>query len=294
MSDARRVIAALETLGARKLDGSARGSGLNAVWAIRVGVHPAILKTYSSRRSPVQTVLNDLGHRLSGRTGYTARARQETERRNLLLWQQAGFDVPGLLPLPEALEFPLPVLCMEYVEGPTLSAFLADAAVPPERKEQVFVRFLSQWGERLGRAERERQPRLVQEHGTLEHVLVSADRLVTFDLEVSFTRAARVRDCIDAEICGYLRSLLKRQAPAVGARLLELLVRNYPHRHHLDSVYADLFRSPRPVSRLVHALDRRFLRKAGNVDKYRAAERLDEALQARQDRSPAGVRSREN
>ena len=116
---------------------------------------------------------------------------------------------------------------------------------------------------------------------------------MTFDLEVSFTRAAHVRDCIDSEICGYLRSLLKRQAPAVAARCMELVVQKYPHRHHLEAVYADLFSSPHPVSRLIHALDRRFLRKAGNIDKYRAAGMLNEALQARQDRSRPGIRTQD-
>jgi hypothetical protein len=278
MSRAHAILKALERCQAERIDGSSRGSGLNAVWKIRVDGRPVILKTYSSRRAPFQSCLNNVGHLLSGRTPYTARARQRTERWNLLLWRQHGFDVPALLPCLPLEKLPIPHLCMEYIEGRTLSAYLADDRIPAAERDETFDRFLATWGSRHSRADRLSEPRLLQEHGTLDHVLVSGRRLATFDLEVSFRGGRRVRSCISGEISGYLRSLLKQQSPETSQRLLAMLVRRYPHRSYLEEVCTELLRNGNPLFRLLHALERRCRGKPGAIHKYNAAAALLRAL----------------
>jgi hypothetical protein len=53
----------------------------------------------------------------------------------------------------------------------------------------------------------EQEPRLLHEHGSFRHVFVSSERLVTFDLEISWVRRGRTRYLVGREIAAFLRSL---------------------------------------------------------------------------------------
>ena len=273
-----RLLERLRPWQAARLDGSARGSGLNAVWKIRGPDGPAILKTYSSRRNPWQTLLTQINHRLGGRTAYTARGRRQTEEAVLALWEESGFDVPRRLPDPDGLYLDLPHLCLEYVEGELLSRYLADESVPPAERDAVFVRFLKIWSARHALAEERGDARLIQEHGTFEHVMRAGDRLVTFDLEVAYRRGRPVRACIVDELCGYLRSLFRLLPGPLAQHYLALVVREYPRRDYLEEVPRRLLRNPNPLARVVHFLDRRLRRKAGAWHKYRVAKLLMDEL----------------
>lgn len=275
-----QLAALLAPLAPRLLDASARGPGWNSIWSLSQNGNTVILKVYGRRRARFREWTTDLSQRLGGRTGYTARARHATEARCLRLWREAGFDVPALLepgafPLPP---LPAPFLLMEYVPGPTLAAFLADpqtAAGPKEARLRAFAAALSA---RHAAALAGREPALLQEHPGLEHVLVSGPRLVTFDLETAYTSPAGVADAVSAEIAGTVRSLFKA-LPGAGARhCLGAFIQGYPDRARLERVAADLFENPSPARRLLHALDRRLLRKPGRFDKFAAARLLREAL----------------
>ncbi|MBP7568674.1 MAG: hypothetical protein KBA95_01310 [Acidobacteria bacterium] len=266
---------------AERLDGSARGSGLNAVWKIRTPAGPAILKTFASRRNPAQTFLTEVNHRLGGLTSFTARGRRHTEAATLALWREAGLDVPRLLDDPPGLDLALPHLCMEFVDGVLLSRRLADEGRPLAERDAVLVRFLRIWADRHALADARRDPRLIQEHGSFEHVMVAGDRLVTFDLEVSFRRRLDVRACIVAEIGGYLRSLYRLLPAPLAGHFLGLAAREYPRREYLEEVPRRLLRNPNPVLRAVHFLDRRLLRKPGQWHKFRVAELLMSELNMR-------------
>jgi hypothetical protein len=249
--------ASLAPFAPRRLDVSRRGSGLNAVWRITLDGAPAVLKTYDTRRGPVRTALTALEHRLSGRTPYAAAARQRTERDGLRLWRDAGFDVPALHETPLPVRLPVPHLCMEWLPGPTLPAFLTDAAQPDSAREDALRRFAPAWAARHALALERDEPRLLQEHATLDHVLVSGERLVTFDLEVAFRPGAHVPALIAREICGYLRSILRRLPAAPGIRAFEVLVAAYPQRDILDTAWREILANPRPAARLLHAIERR-------------------------------------
>lgn len=269
----------LQSAGATQLDASGRGTGLNAVWRIMRGDEPAILKTYSRRRSAVQTALTNVGNRISGRTSYTAAGRRETEHENLALWAAEGFDVPAIRSVPSGLQMPLPHLCMEFVEGPTMSCFLGDASVPEAMRDAALARFARGWAVRHERAERSGDARLLQEHGSFDHILVAGDRLVTFDLEASYRRGSRIGACIAGEVCGYVRSLFRRLDPAEAKRCLRVLVRAYPDPDRLAAVYRELFASPSPAARVINWIDRRWLRKPGTMHKFAAAQALQSALE---------------
>ena len=261
-----------------QLDASRRGSGLNAVWKLRLPDGPAILKTFSARRTPWQTLLTHVGNRLGGRTSYTARGRQLTETTNLSLWRDAGLDVPHLLPPPPGLNLPLPLVCMEFLAGVTLASYLADETIPLPDRNAVLVRFLSAWAARHALADERQDPRLVQEHGSFEHVMWTGTRLVTFDLEVSFLPHRPLRPCLVDEICGYLRSLFRLLPDPLARHFFELVVQQYPRPDFLMEIPRRLLHNPDPFARLLHAFDRRWLRKPGKWNKYRIAELLQSRM----------------
>ena len=261
-----------------RLDGSLRGSGLNAVWKIRLPDGPAILKTFSARRSHGRTFWTNVANRLGGRTSYTARGRHRTETASLALWKEAGLDVPRLLPCPPAMRLCLPHFCMEFLDGELLSRHLANENVSGADRDDTFVRFLRIWAARHALAVKRQDSRLIQEHGSFEHVMKVDDRLVTFDLEVAFRRRRSVRACLVQEICGYLRSLFRLLPDPLARHFFELAVKEYPRRDYLREVPRHLFRNPNPISRIVHGFDRRLLRKPGKWHKYRVAELLETEL----------------
>jgi hypothetical protein len=276
-----QLAALLAPFAPRLLDASARGSGWNSVWLLAWNERSYVLKIYGRRRTRLREWMTHLSQRLTGKTGYTANARRETERRCLTLWRDAGFDVPRIdcapVPLPP---LPVPFLLMEYLPGPLLGSFLADPDGRPEEKKRLFLRFLGDWGKRHAAALARSEPALLQEHPGLDHLLVSGTRLATFDLEVAYTSRSRVAESVSAEIAGLVRSLFKVLPEQEAGRYLGLMAKSYPDRSRLARVHTDLFNSPSPAVRPIHALDRRLFRKPGSLDKYGAAERLRAALAA--------------
>ncbi len=263
----------------RLMDASARGAGWNSVWQIEIKGASRVLKVYGRRRGILREWMTDLAQRLGGRTPYTAAARRETETRCLRLWREAGFDVPGLVdPPPDFPKLPAPFLLMEYIPGASLANALGDPAMAEKERTALWRRCAAAWGARHAAALTRREPALLQEHPALDHVLVSGNRLVTFDLEVTYTDDGNVPDRIAAELAGLVRSLFKSLPPAEARRLLREWVSAYPTRARLEAVYPALFANASPMRRLFHALDRIFLRKAGGMDKYAAARLLREAL----------------
>jgi len=184
-----------EVPGGRLLKGGGRDGRSNSVW--RVG--DAVLKLYRRRRSWPREVAGEAAawffHR---KRGVSVGVRHETERRSLALWRRHGFDVPATLdrPLPEGVA--PPALWMEFCDGPLLYD-----AVSPARLE----RLATEMGRRHGVALETREPLLVHEKGTLKHVFVVGDRLVTFDFEQGFRPSFPMLEAMAEEVAGYLRSL---------------------------------------------------------------------------------------
>ncbi|MBM4148767.1 MAG: hypothetical protein FJ224_06960 [Lentisphaerae bacterium] len=271
----------------RRIDGSARGSGLNATWKITVDGAPAILKTYDTRRSALQTVLTDIGNRLSGLTSYSADSRAQIERQNLNMWRMAGFQTPAIMDVFFPIPPPVPCLAMEFVDAPLLLDVLSDKKAPLADRQAVLARFIPEWAKRHDEAVRRREPRLVQEHATFAHVFVCENRFVSFDLEVSFVRSGDVAGLVAREVIGYLRSLVKRVPYEESDSWLELLVREYPKRELLERGVRDLLAHPLALRRRINEIDRKFLKRGSSFTKYSAASRLAKALM---DHPPAGPR----
>ncbi|MBN1674051.1 MAG: hypothetical protein JXR37_23575 [Kiritimatiellae bacterium] len=279
MKNTEQIRQFLERVSAVPVSVSEGGTGLNGVWTVEVGGKRVILKVYSRRRSLLRAVLCDIGYRLRGLTSFSASGRCRAERMNLEAWRRAGFETPRIIetPLPEPL--PPNCLCLEFIDGPLLSSFLLDAAVPARDRKRVFRRFAEQWARRHVRAEQTGDGRLIHERSTFDHVFLCGDRFVTFDLEAAYVRVGNMRAVIAREICGYLRSVLKRCSEEQIGTFLDWLVDVYPNRAYLAYIHTALYRNPSLPARLVHGTDRalRRLRKQ-KMPKFEVAQRLRAAL----------------
>jgi len=230
----------IDLQGAEVLAFSRRGGGEHRVLKIEHRGEPAVLKVFGLKRSRLGTVLRQFGSRvILGKSSITARGRQATERGTLELWRREGFDVPALLDLTVPEAGMRPYLAMEFVPGPTLARALAGREVDLERKRELITTFAGVWSRRHDRALELREPRLIFEHPTFDHVIVSSDRLVHFDFEIVITRRWGLEDLVGREIAGFLRSLFK-SAGANFPHLLDVLVNAYAGRRRLEGVRDDI------------------------------------------------------
>jgi len=179
-----------------------------------------VLKLYRRRQGRLGEFLAGLSQRfVEKKRGVTAAERRATEALMLALWTAHGFDVPRLLDGPSLRGLGPHVLWMEHCPGPTLAAVLADDARPWDERCALLERVAGDQGRRHAAAVEARDPRLLQEHATLNHVLVCGERLVTFDLEGGFLGTVDPTEALSLELAGTLRSLEK----ATGERFDEAL-----------------------------------------------------------------------
>jgi tRNA A-37 threonylcarbamoyl transferase component Bud32 len=168
-----------------------------------------------------------------------AAARCATEKELLSLWRNEGFAVPQWMddPLPAGVS--PPALWMEYCPGPTLDAVVRDESVPLARKRKLLQQAGHLFAQRQRRAMERNDPRLIQEHATTKHLIVQAQRLVTFDLENTFAPGVSLPEAMAQELAGLLRPLLRRAGPEAGA-FLAAFVEGYgdPERLRLIAQHA--------------------------------------------------------
>jgi hypothetical protein len=196
---------------------SARGDGRHLVLKVELGGRPAVVKLYGRKRDWLRDWLRDVGQRLLvGKSGMTPAARCRTERETLALWRAHGFDVPAALDLPLPPEVPPLRLVSEWIEGRLLQVPIRDPDVPLAEKQRLVARLAAEWGRRHELALRLREPRLLQTHAMLGHVLWvaagataagSAERLVTFDFEVTWARRAASPRRVAQELMQLLESI---------------------------------------------------------------------------------------
>ena len=252
---------------------SARGDGLHCVLKIELAGRPLVLKVYGRKRDRLRDFLRDVGHRvLIGKTGMTPLARRRTVRETLALWRAHGFDVPATVDAPLPATVPPNHLLCEFVPGRLLHLVIADRSVPLAEKSRLLATLAREWSRRHALALALREPRLIQSHAFLGHVIHvaagtrkdggdSGERLVTFDFEVAWARRAAIPRLISLELAQQFDSLTKWAPREQFESLLASFVRAYPERPRLERMPADV-RSGRlpllaPITRLGLALRER-------------------------------------
>lgn len=219
---------------------SARGDGRHLVVKIELGGKPAVVKLYGRKRDWLRDFLRDIGQRfLVGKSGMTPAARCQTERDTLALWRAHGFDVPAALALPLPPEVPPLHLVSEWIEGQLLFVPIRDPRVALSEKQRLLARLAAEWGRRHALALRLREPRLLQTHAMLGHVLWvaagasgpgSAERLVTFDFEVTWARRAATPRRVAQELMQLLESIAAFAPQEQIGPLIAAFADGYPER----------------------------------------------------------------
>lgn len=254
----------------------------NRAWRIETPKGPAVQKLYRERGGVLAVLGRELLIRLAGgKTSQRARARRETERRLLRHWRERGFAVPADW-TDDLPGFGAPdVAVYEFVEGGVpLWDLLVRPGLGEERRGEVLRRFAEEWGRRHAEAVRTADALLVQEHGSIRHVLVAGDRQVSIDLEQAYRPRADVRPLVAKEIAATLRSLWKRVGEEQYVRDLATIVDAYPDAAILRGA-ADEYLRARGARGLLWRIDRRLRNERRRRAKYGALERLDEVLRRR-------------
>ncbi len=241
---------------------SARGDGRHLVARIELGGRPAVLKLFGRKRDPLREWLRDFGQRvLVGKTGMAPATRQRTERESLEAWRAGGFDVPALLDWPLPAEVPPHRLLLEWLPGDLLSARVCWPHVAREEKERLLARLAREVARRHGRALERREPRLVQSHATLAHVMVvpaatgpqagavaaAGERLVTFDFEVAWARRSALERLVALEVGQLVESIASFAPTEQIGPLIGAFVRAYGESERLRGLVATVRRGRVPL-----------------------------------------------
>jgi len=254
----------------------------NRIWRVDTPDGPVAQKLYVRRtrwpREEVRALLTRLGGR---KTSPRAAARRRTERALLTAWRAAGVDVPAELSATHPELAGPRVNVLEWVEGPLLLALLKRKAdTTDEERDRLLRRFADGWRRRHDTAVERGDPSFVQEHGSLAHVIVCGDRLVTFDLEQGFRPRGTVLPVLAKEVADTLRTLMGRGDPERFEDDLRSLVAGYGDDARLRTV-VDHYLRPTGPRALLRALDRRRERRLGRrASKYAALEALDALLRS--------------
>jgi hypothetical protein len=238
-ADPASGIVALFGPGALLLAQSSRGDGRHLV----VRAHAKggatgryhVFKLFGRKRSLLRESLRDFGQRvLVGKTGVRAERRARIEQEVLELWRREGFDVPRVeenVALPPGVA--PPVVVMEFVSGRPLDQGLADPGVTLAEKERLLEWLGREWARRHARAKELREPKLIQVHASLDHVIHhtgAKERLVTFDFEVAWTRRHPIARLAKWELDREDESLQRCAPPLQLAALRAALERGYSGR----------------------------------------------------------------
>jgi hypothetical protein len=195
--------------GYRLLKRSGDGIG-NFLLLVDEGGDARVLKLYRERTAAAFRLFSAFSHRfLERKRGIGARARFETERLTMDLWQRHGFDVFRRLELPIPPAFEPPAAWFEYCPGVTLAAVLKNRAVAIEEKRSIARRLAAATAPRHQLALELGEPLLAHEHASTKHVLIHGERLVTFDFEGAFLASVPAIEALAQELAQYARSLAK-------------------------------------------------------------------------------------
>lgn len=265
----------------------------NRSWRIDTPSGPVLQKLYRERSGLLVAWVRDLLIRGMGvKTPASPAARRATERRLVAAWRAAGFDVPEDR-TDRHPEYGAPdVALFEFVEGTTLHDLLVRPEFRGAVRRTTLERFAADWGRRHAEALARTDASLLQEHGSVRHVIVAGPRLVTIDLEQAFLPRRDLRPLVAKEVASTLRSLWKRVGPERFDADLAAVVAGYPDPAILRAA-ADEYLAPRTLARrILWAADRRMRASRGGRD--RAKYGPLEALRAELERvHPAGGPQRE-
>ena len=215
---------------------SRRGDGHHKLLKVAGGNAVQAVKQYGRKRSQFRVLLRSIGNlTYAGKSSILIAERMRTEAATLELWTREGIDVPRLIPREDALNGVRdPALILEWISGPSLLERFEDPELPLESKLDLMRRFTAIWCHRHDRAIALNEPRLIYEHPTFAHVLLSGDRFVHIDFEIVFTSQRRLERQRQREILGFIRSLAKVEPAEHIDPLIRAFAESYESRDRLQ------------------------------------------------------------
>lgn len=217
----------------------------------------AILKLYYGSRSQLGYAYKTFVHVcFENHTSLMPRARRRVEWECLRLWRDCGFrvfdtyDDVRVEGLPDG-----GYTLFEYVQGTLFEEYFSDPGRTLEDKLSLWRRFLADWQRRHRLAIERREPRLVHENGTLEHVLIDGDALLYFDLEMAYRSRRRVKEFVAREILSFLRSLGRCVASEEWDAILRATVEGYEDRELIEYACRLACQNPNPFRRIADRVD---------------------------------------
>ncbi len=227
---------------AQQLSISRKGDGSHRVVKLVHEGEPIVLKCYGLKRTLLQTVYRRVISSMLGLKSSTGiNTRYKTERETLALWKKEGFDVPEMLFPPLLTEIPQLCLAMEWIPGQTLAQAFKCEKTSLEHKQLLMKNFVGVMAKRHARALELREPRLLFEHPTFKHILISEDRLVHFDFETVFSSRVDMDRIVNHEIAGFLYSLARSNRQH-SHTLVDMFLNSYPDFTRIERVIDDLRR----------------------------------------------------
>jgi hypothetical protein len=203
---------------------------------------PLALKCYGLKRGRASSLLR---HWLApyglGKSRFGVLERLKTEREVLQLWRMQGFDVPALLVPDFMKDIRQPCTSMEWIPGRTLDAVLRCEETPFNLKRDVVAGFFEMMGRRHERALALREVRLLCEHPTCKHIIISDGHMAYIDFEVVYTPKKDLERVLRHEIAGFLYSIAKA-SKAQFPELLQVVFSSYPDSSRLNRVMDELRR----------------------------------------------------
>jgi len=192
------------------LSANKKGDGTHRVLKVITNGSPIVLKCYGRTRGRLESLLKFLGIRLLvGKTSTSARGRCATERSVLNLLNREGFAAPTIVSFEKITTPSQPCLALEWIPGRSLAEIVRSEKYPLDKKKDLLARCGCEMRQRHDRAVKLREPRLVFEHPSLHHVIVSNERLVYTDFEITYCRAHDIERLARREIAGFLYSLAR-------------------------------------------------------------------------------------
>jgi hypothetical protein len=261
--------------GAEILQAGGRGGTGNVLYLFRHERPPVVLKVYRTRRSRLNEFLKDFSERrLEGKRGATAIMRCATEKLNIDLWTNHGFDVVRRVERALPTRVTPPALWLEYCAGPVLWDVLADARRLTPMKLTLVESLGLSLSRRHTRAMELKEPLLVHEHGQIKHFFVQGDRLVAFDLEHGFEPGYPVVKAAAREVSG-IASSLARADETMAEQFLRAFNAGYANKPLLKQVVVEATRGGGLIGKL-----RRWneSKRVSVPAKTRVMERLGELL----------------
>jgi len=283
---------------------SARGDGRHLVMRVELAGRPAVLKLFGRKRDWLRDWMRDFGQRvLVGKTGMAPVARQRTERESIEIWRAEGFDVPALLDWPLPAAVPPCRLLLEWLPGELLSELVYQPGVEPEEKQRLLTRLAREMARRHRRALERCEPRLVQSHASLAHVMVvpvaaappagaataAGERLVHFDFEVAWARRSALERLVVLEVGQWVESIASFAPTEQIGPLIGAFVRAYGETERLRGLVATIRRGRVPLLAPLNRV-RLQLRERGPRQRLAVLAHVEAAL-AGADRNPGTERS---